>query len=223
MASLDWRSLYDDTGWVKEDDGSLNNATGYELVTPAFDLLDDKMDEEINNNRVLRDLINASHSSACGGHINLGSSIYNTEQLFEGISGFFPLFYSIYEHRLEKNYSKAKKKHHYYSRDKYSSIFIKDNVVEIRIPSAVVSVTNLLWRRDLMRIIVENINKSEMQVLRMLVNQKSKLHIHLRKVYSVDKMIEKIEKFVKYSEEFNNVKLPQANTSNLLKTEKLGA
>ena len=223
MASLDWRSLYDDTGWIKEDDGSLNNATGYELVTPAFDLLDDKMDEEINNNRVLRDLINASHSSACGGHINLGSSIYNTEQLFEGISGFFPLFYSIYEHRLEKNYSKAKKKHHYYSRDKYSSIFIKDNVVEIRIPSAVVSVTNLLWRRDLMRIIVENINKSEMQVLRMLVNQKSKLHIHLRKVYSVDKMIEKIEKFVKYSEEFNNVKLPQANTSNLLKTEKLGA
>jgi hypothetical protein len=74
-----------------------------------------------------------------------------------------------------------------------------------------------------MRIIVENINKSEIQVLRMLVNQKSKLHIHLRKVYSVDKMIEKIEKFVKYSEEFNNVKLPQANTSNLLKTEKLGA
>lgn len=223
MASLGWERLYNNTGWIKESDGSLNNASGYELVTPAFDLMDDKIDEEIKNNSDLRDLINAKHSSACGGHINLGSTIYTTEQLFEGISGFFPLFYSIYEHRLEKSYSKAKKKHQYYSRDKYSSIFIKDKVVEIRIPSAVVNVTNLLWRRDLMRIIVENINKSEMQVLRMLVNQKSKLHIHLRKVYSVDKMIEKIEKFVKYSEEFNNVKLPQVNTSNLQKTDKLGA
>lgn len=223
MASCDYDSLYHNTGWIKEDDGSLDNASGYELVTPAFDLMDDKLDEEIKNNITLRNLINAKHSSNCGGHINLGSTIYTTEQLFEGISGFFPLFYSIYEHRIEKSYAKAKKKHQYYDRDKYSSIFIKPHVVEIRIPSAVINVTNLLWRRDLMRIIVENINKSEMQVLRMLLNQKSKLHIHLRKVYSIDKMIEKIEKFVKYSEEFNNVKLPQVNTSNLQKTNKLGA
>jgi hypothetical protein len=66
-----------------------------------------------------------------------------------------------------------------------------------------------------MRIMIDNINKSEMQVLRMLVNSKSKLHIHLRKVFSVDKMIDKIEKFVKYSDEFNNVKLPKVNTDKL--------
>ena len=123
---------------------------------------------------------------------------------------------------MEKMYSKAKKKHQYYQKDKYSSIYIKDNVVEIRIPSAVLSVTNLIWRRDLMRIIVDNINKSELQVLRMLLNQKSKLHVHLRKVYSIDRMIQKIEKFVKYSEEFNNVKLPTINTIKLQKTNKLG-
>ncbi len=218
-----YRELYSNTGWIKEKDGSLDDSIGYELVSPAFDLFDDKIDEEIANSRILRGLINARHSSDCGGHINLGSTIYTTEQLFEGISGFFPLFYSIYEHRLEKNYSKAKKKHHYYTRDKYSAIYIKDNVVEIRIPSAVISVTNLLWRRDLMRIIVDNFNKSEMQVLRMLLNQKSKLHIHLRKVFSVDKMIEKIEKFVKYSDDFNNVKLPQVNAKKLQQTDKLGA
>lgn len=213
--SISYRDLYDDTGWIKENDGSLDDYTGYELVSPAFDLFDDKMDEDIKNSRALRDLINASHSSSCGGHINLGSTIYTTEQLFEGISGFLPLLYSIYEHRLEKSYSKAKKKHHYYSRDKYSAVYIKDNVVEIRLPSAVTSVANLLWRRDLMRIMIDNINKSEMQVLRMLVNSKSKLHIHLRKVFSVDKMIEKIERFVKYSDDFNNVKLPQVNTKKL--------
>ena len=213
--SESYRDLYDDTGWIKENDGSLDDDTGYELVSPAFNLFDDTMDEDIKNSRMLRDLINASHSSSCGGHINLGSTIYTTEQLFEGISGFLPLLYSIYEHRLEKNYSKAKKKHHYYTRDKYSAVYIKDNVVEIRLPSAVTSVANLLWRRDLMRIMIDNINKSEMQVLRMLINSKSKLHIHLRKVFSVDKMIEKIEKFVKYSDDFNNVKLPQVNTKKL--------
>jgi hypothetical protein len=215
MVCKPYRELYDDTGWIKEKDGSLDDDTGYELVSPAFNLFDDKMDEDIKNSRVLRDLINADHSSSCGGHINLGSTIYTTEQLFEGISGFFPLLYSIYENRLEKNYAKAKKKHHYYTRDKYSAVYIKDRVVEIRLPSAVTSVTNLLWRRDLMRIIVDNLNKSEMQVLRMLVNSKSKLHIHLRKVFSVDKMIDKIEKFVKYSDEFNNVKLPKVNTDKL--------
>lgn len=223
MASVSYRGLYNNTGWIKEKDGSLDDDTGYELVSPAFDLFDNKIDEEISSSRVLRDLINAEYSSDCGGHINLGSTIYTTEQLFEGISGFFPLFYSIYEHRLEKSYSKAKKKHQYYSRDKYSAVFIKDNVVEIRIPSAVISVTNLLWRRDLMRIIIDNFNKSEMQVLRMLLNSKSKLHIHLRKVYSIDKMISKIEKFVKYSDEFNNVKLPSVNTNKLQQTDKLGA
>jgi hypothetical protein len=223
MVCKPYRDLYDDTGWIKEKDSSLDDDTGYELVSPAFNLFDDKMDEDIKNSRLLRDLINADHSSSCGGHINLGSTIYTTEQLFEGISGFFPLFYSMYENRLEKNYSKAKKKHHYYSRDKYSAIYIKDRVVEIRIPSAVISVTNLLWRRDLMRIIVENLNKSETQVLRMLLNQKSKLHIHLRKVFSIDKMIEKIEKFVRYSDDFNNVKLPEVNTKKLQQTDKLGA
>ena len=223
MVDLDYGSLYNKTGWIKERDGSLDDNTGYELVTPAFNLFDDQLEIEIGKSQELRDLINAEHSSDCGGHINLGSTIYTTEQLFEGISGFFPLFYSMYENRIDKNYSKAKKKHEYYNRDKYSSIYIKPNVVEIRIPSAVRSVRNLLWRRDLMRIIVDNFNKSEMQVLRMLANTKSKLHIHLRQVYSLDQIIDKIEKFIKYSDQFNNKKLPNVNTNKLVDKKSLAA
>jgi hypothetical protein len=215
MVSVDYSDLYHNTSWIKERDGSLDDDIGYELVSPAFNLFDDRLDQDINNSRVLRDLINADKSSRCGGHINIGSSIYNTTQLFEGLSGFFPLLYAMYEGRLDKTYSKAKKKHEYYQRDKYSSIYIKDHVVEIRIPSAVVNVQNLLWRRDLVRIMVDNINKSELQVLRMMLNEKSKLHIHLRKVYSIDAIIGKIKKFIKYSDEFNNKKLPSANTTRL--------
>jgi len=215
MVSICYDDLYQTTRWIKERDGSLDDSTGYELVSPAFNLYDDMLDQDIENNRVLRDLINASKSSDCGGHINVGSTIYNTTQLFEGLSGFFPLLYAMYEGRLDKTYSKAKKKHEYYHRDKYSSIYIKDHVVEIRIPSAVIDVKNLLWRRDLVRIMVDNINKSELQVLRMMLNEKSKLHIHLRKVYSLDAIISKIKKFIKYSDQFNNKKLPDANTSRL--------
>lgn len=215
MVSTDYDDLYYNTTWIKERDGSLDDDIGYELVSPAFNLYDDRLDQDINNSKVLRDLINADKSSRCGGHINIGSTIYNTTQLFEGLSGFFPLLYAMYEGRLDKSYSKAKKKHEYYQRDKYSSIYIKDHVVEIRIPSAVIDVKNLLWRRDLVRIMVDNINKSELQVLRMMLNEKSKLHIHLRKVYSLDVIISKIKKFIKYSDEFNNKKLPSANTTRL--------
>lgn len=213
--SISYQSLYDNTGWIKERDGSLDDSIGYELVSPAFNLYDDILEQDINSSRELQDLINARKSSSCGGHINIGSSIYDTEQLFEGISGFLPLFYSMYEGRLDQTYSKAKKKHEYYRKDKYSSVYIKSNVVELRIPSAVVSVENLLWRRDLIRIIIDNFNKSETQVLRMLLNDKSKLHMHLRKVYSLEKILEKIDKFVQYSEEYNNKKLKPANKSRL--------
>lgn len=214
-APISYSDLYYKTGWIKERDGSLDDSIGYELVSPAFNLYDDMMEQDINGSRELQDLINADKSSNCGGHINIGSSIYTTEQLFEGISGFLPLFYSMYEGRLDKTYSQAKKKHEYYRKDKYSSVYIKDNVVELRIPSAVVNVENLLWRRDLIRIIIDNFNKSETQVLRMLLNDKSKLHMHLRKVYSLDKLLDKIDKFVQYSEEYNNKKLKPANKSRL--------
>jgi hypothetical protein len=74
-----------------------------------------------------------------------------------------------------------------------------------------------------MRIIVDNFNKSEMQVLRMLANTKSKLYIHLRQVYSLDQMIQKIEKFIKYSDQFNNKKLPNVNTARLVDKKSLAA
>ena len=119
-----------------------------------------------------------------------------------------PLLYGLYENRLHKNYSEAKKKHKYYEKSKYSAIYIKDEVLELRLPPAVKNVTNLLWRRDLVRIMCENINKSESDVLRLLLNQNSKLYKHLRKIFPQDKLVDKIEKFIYYSNTYNNKKLP---------------
>ena len=220
---INYEDLYDLTDWIKESDGSLCDNTGYELVTPAFDLYDCKLDEEINNNNDLKTLINADTSSRCGGHINIASNLFNTETLFEHISGWLPLFYSMYENRIDKNYSQAKKKHQYkYSRDKYSAIYIKDNVLEFRIPSAVKNVTNLIWRRDLMRIMCSSIKEvkikgfksywkgaSEIEVLQMMMNPKSKLYKHLRLVYTQEQLIKKVELFIYYSQSYNDKQLPE--------------
>jgi hypothetical protein len=206
---IHYEDLYDETQWIKEHDGSLDDDTGYELVSPAFNLYDDGLEKDINSDDRLVKLINADKSSSCGGHINVAAKDYDTEQLFEGLSHFFPLLYSLYDGRLDRNYSKAKKKHKYYDKDKYSAIYIKSEVLEFRIFSAVSSVDNLLWRRDLMRIMCDNINQSELDVLRMLLNHKSELYLHLRKVYSQERLIDKIERFIRMCSDFNSKKLPE--------------
>lgn len=213
---IHYEDLYDITGWAKENDGSLSDTNGYELVSPTFDLFTDDMDKDINGSEDLRELINADHSSSCGGHINISSMKYSPDELFEGMCGFVPLLYSMYEHRLDKTYSQAKKKQEYfYTRDKYSSFYIKNNRVELRLPPAVKSVRNLLWRRDLMRIIMTNINASEIDVLKMIVNQKSKLYKHLRVIYTQSEVLSKIEKFIHYSKMYNNKVIDPICTKNI--------
>ena len=208
-SSIEATVLYRETEWIKEADSSLDRSIGYELVSPAFDMFSNQMEKEISNSEDLQQLINAKSSSNCGGHINIASSEYNTKELFEGLSAFMPLLYSMYESRIDKHYSMAKEKHQYMSSDadKYAAVFIKRNVLEIRIFSAVKSIENLLWRQDLMRIMCNNINKSETDVLKMLCNQKSKLYLHLRKVYTQAEIINKIGIFVTFSRNFNHKKL----------------
>jgi hypothetical protein len=217
--TLHWEKVLDDTGWVKENDGSLER-NGYELVSPVFNLFNDGMDKEIEASSDLQTLINAEFSEKCGGHINLGSTEYTPAQLFEGLSAFMPLLYAMYPNRIGIHYCQAKLKYKYRSvtseyEAKYSSVYIKDKVVEFRIFPAVRSVSNLLWRRDLVRIMCDNINKSELDVLKMLVNQNSKLYKHLRKIYSQDVLLERTKQFITYTERFNDKKLPPIDPKKL--------
>jgi hypothetical protein len=228
---IPWQGVYGRTGWIKESDGSLDE-DGYELVSPIFNLYTDDVDKEIDSDKELQRLIDAEYSDNCGGHINLGSSMYTPAQLFEGLSAFMPLMYSMYTGRLTRSYCQAKEKYKYRSSsDKYASVFIKDQVVEFRIFPAVRSVKNLIWRRDFLRLMCDNINKSELDVLKMLVNQNSKMYKHMRKIYSQDELLEKTKLFIYYSERFNDKKLPPIDPKKFKKgddnitdsTEDLGA
>jgi len=205
----DAQDIYDSTKWCHERDSSLDSYSGFELVSPILDLYDtDTLLKEFNH-PYIKPLINASwDSDSCGGHINIGSSKYNSEQIANGIVGFFPLLYAMYPNRLDKNYSQAKSKHRYFeSRDKYSSVLIKPNVVELRIFPAVRNVDNLMWRVGLVRLMVENLYKSELDVLKMMLNTRSRLYKHLSKVYTPEKMIDKVSMFIKCSNIYNGTML----------------
>jgi hypothetical protein len=203
MVGVDAGKIHKDTAWCKEKDGSLDDATGYELISPILSLMDTKY--ITNSITSVKDLINGNYTSSCGGHIHIGHNEYSPDEIFEGLSGYFPLFYAMYEKRMEQTYCKAKKKKEMaYKKDKYSAFYVRDTTVEFRIPSAVKNVSNLLWRLTFMQIICKGFCKSETQVLKDLVNCKSKLHKHLRKVYSAEQILDKANKFVNYSRLYND-------------------
>jgi len=224
---IPWGKLYDNTGWAKESDSSLCDESGYELVSPAFDLFDDRLDKDIEESSSLKELIEAQFSTNCGGHLTFSSSDYTANELLEGVAGFIPLMYALYNGRLGNHYCEPKQKWVYHRGSGRDAVNIRGNriapktngkvfgAIEFRLFSAVRNVKNLMWRRDLMRIIAKNINKSEKEVLRMLCSPKSLLFKHLIKVYSADKIIEKIRLFVEYSKQYNFRKLDMPDTDAL--------
>ena len=183
----------DATDWCRETDGSLCDEAGFELVSPVFDLFDDKLDNQVKDSRVLRDHLNANTTSNCGGHINFGMLGVDGRDLFDKMQAFIPLFLTIYRHRLGNTYSRIQRKADDYKRaGKYSAIHVKGSYIEIRVPSAVKSVNNLLWRRDLMRIIAQNLDAKPLQVITAMLSPKTPLGAHLRQVYTTDEQIHKI-------------------------------
>jgi hypothetical protein len=178
----------------------------------VYNLFDVLHEQDIAASSLLSSHINAKHSKACGGHIHVGSKLYTTEELFEGISGFLPLLYSIYENRVDINYCKAKKKHEYLSRDKYSAVYVRPETLEFRIFPAVKSIDNLKWRIELIRIMVRNFGRTEREILTMLCDRKSFLHEHLTKVIKPENMLSKVSLFVRYSSIYNDADLDGQST-----------
>lgn len=193
--------------------GDLVNAK-YNAITVPEDFTDEYGEEDDYLYEFCSGYQTGERVKSCGGHVNLGSSIYSPIQLFFGLKGFLPLLYSVYNLRVDSSYSQAKPVYSYLNDNYHSSnnhstaLQIKEKVLEFRIVAAVRNVKNLIWRRDLFRIMVENINKSEQQVLRMMLNPRSLLHRHLRKVYKSDeRFMKKCNDFVRFSESYNQVKL----------------
>ena len=200
---LDTHDLYDvdETGWCREEDGSLGS-DGFELVSPVYDLFQNRIDNDIADSRVLRDHLNADYSSACGGHINFGKRGLSGEELFDRIQAFVPLFLTIWRHRLGNSYSPIKRKFADYKRaGKYSAIHVKGSYIEVRLPPAFKNANNLLWRRDLMRIVASNGNIKPLQVITMMLSPKSALGQHLRKVYTDEQIYKLVSIYAQFADD----------------------
>ena len=178
----------DKTGWSRERDGSLDDEIGYELVSPVYNLFSDRFDNDISKS-ILKDHINADYSSSCGGHMGFSIVDKSGAQVFDLYNGFFPLLFSMYRKRLRGSWSAVRNnKTLKRGSHRYSAVNVQSEYVEFRIFSAVKNVTNLLWRRDLLRIMAKNPKKGVMWWISQAMNPNSALHNHLLKAYNADKI-----------------------------------
>lgn len=206
--------LFDDTGWAKERDGSLGIG-GFELVSPILPLdITKSVNQQpdiINSINSVESYINARYTRKCGGHINISRQNISSQELLRSIGGYLPLFYSLYQNRVENGYSPAKSLRRYIEvREKYSSFNCKnDGIIEVRIFPAVMNVANLLWRTELLRIILSNPTENYKTALVKIANPKNELHQHLAKIFDRQKLFEKVKLFVNYAAQFEQVQFKQ--------------
>lgn len=211
--------LFNTTGWAKEKDSSLGDG-GYELVSPIFNLMDN--DAITRSILEVDELVNAKFSNRCGGHINISDSDKTPCEMLRAIGAYMPLLYAIYPKRLTNTYCKAKKLERLFSdADKYQAIAIKSNRLEIRIFPAVRSVRNLLWRAELVRIMIAGYGKTYEQILKDMIDNTSALHGHLRDIYTINEINDRAAKYKKYVSEIEEIELIQSIYSNEFFSEEL--
>lgn len=236
--------ILDDTGWIKERDGSLCAHSGFELVSPVFCIDEDfekqfkpvlhlinastnnngnrptnaDPDENLHDdNREKYDKNEAPRATNCGGHINISHPKYKeSEKLAKALTAYYPLFYAMYKNRLNSYYAPAKNTKDKDKYNKYSAFHCKSNgVFEIRIFSAVKNVKQLIWRTDLLRWILQHPTRRPISIIKHILDPKSELNKHLSKVYSPEGIHNLALSYCKLSEAYNNTKPTAAPESDI--------
>jgi hypothetical protein len=190
----------------KERDGSLDCDAGFEFITPPLELSPRNIRAYLEERPVAVAHINAAFSTACGGHIHISRRGYSGADLFNLISGHLPLLHALFPARADgsnSRYCMAKSAVQLLrDREKYQSVNILPDRIEIRIFGAVRGLENLVWRAGL--------------VLKMLKHAAStpdagfeklpRLFPHLKKVYTtpveLEKLIKRVEKYARKFENF---------------------
>lgn len=193
--------------WRKEKDGSLDDSTGFELISPAFELVPERIKEAIESNPTLLSHVNAStNTKTCGGHVNVSVKGVNGSELFDRLKGYTPLFYALYFKRVDKGYSKGKSNSDLKKdSEKYQAIRIHRNHLEYRIISAVPNVSTLIWRAELFRLILSNPTDCPKVAF---FNVQTILKEHLSVMYPTSNRFEKLNnRLIEYTKRFEDIDL----------------
>ena len=183
-----------ETRWLASADGSLNG-DGFELVSPAWNLRDwNTIRAEINS----MEHIDAETSIRCGGHIT--ASVYGESgpALAERVSDCVPLLYALYPCRLNTQWAPARKKDNLRATsEKYRAVNVMHDRVEFRIFSRIDNRKQLLWRLELVEYLIRI---GRPTIADSLADPLSWLSRHLCKVYSAERLTDKISLFQAFAE-----------------------
>ena len=194
--------LYQETGWRKERDSSLNSG-GYELVSPILPLLDMQRIEKACS--PVMKYINAKSDTSCGGHFNLSKRGTDSREFLKGMKGFAPILYALYENRLTNRFCRGRNWSHYFSNpDKYSAFYLKNNnVVEIRLFSRITNYKVMMWRVKLIQTLLQDYGRNLNQFVLKMSAVENSLYQLLREQYTHERIMEKIKLVAKYAEMYN--------------------
>jgi hypothetical protein len=193
------------TGFKKERDGSLGDG-GFELISPVLPLNDDNVINEVL--APVRDILDAGTTDKCGGHINVSINGQSSKDILKKVKGSLPIFYSIYEKRLNNTYCGAYPFSTYLrSPRKYQAFYLKNNdILEFRIFPAIKNNTILKNRIDLMRIVLNDLyGKTHNKVILEMAKKNSKLYNFMLNVVcngDMDKFKSKIKSFIVMSAKY---------------------
>lgn len=213
--------LAHETGFKKEYDGSLGS-DGFELISPILPLFNQQViDESINP---VKYLLDAQSNDRCGGHFNISKNGTPSRDILKSIKGSLPILYMMYEKRIDNRYCQAKKFSTYLrSPQKYSACYLKNSsILEIRLFPAIKNQSVLQNRINLTRMMMSELyGKSAIKVLVELANPTSNLHSFVLNVFlngNRMKLIEKLRKFARYSEQYGcgKISLPTKKKVNKL-------
>lgn len=183
--------------WRKERDSSLSDHEGFELISPFMKLDTDRIISYINGNSTLVEHINASANKKCGGHVHLSHRNLSGSELYDTISGYFPIILAMYRGRIRNSHSAAGSKDDM-KRGGRMAINVKSDRIEIRVFSAIKSVDQLKFRLKLLQFIcskptedfktaVENIRAGYKKIFSSIYDrQQFSGMLERSKVYSVD-------------------------------------
>ena len=193
------------TGFKKERDGSLGEG-GFELISPVLPLNNDAVINEVL--APVRDILDAGTTDKCGGHINVSIVGQTSKEILKKVKGSLPIFYSIYEKRLNNTYCGAQQFSTYLrSPRKYQSFYLKSqDILEFRIFPAIKNNTILKNRIDLMRIVFNELyGKTHNKVILEMATKNTNLYNFMLNVVcngDMDKFKTKFKSFITLSAKY---------------------
>lgn len=190
-----------DKGFALESDASLCSRSGFELISPVYKLFGTRWEEALHSKEIST-LVNSRYSTNCGGHITISNRQMSSSMLVDSLDNWIPLLYSLYPRRRINRYSGFAKSDTFKSGFRgalHCKEYAGQDLLEFRIFPAIKNTKNLHWRVSLIKIMVNNLNISVSDVVANMLDNKSILHRHLRKVYSSKTIKYKAKLYIYYA------------------------